>query len=97
MNHRCLFCANTTIIAFQDEKGFVQIGNLTSDGWQLKQLGPALEPAMGTGLALDFSVDGTRIHLYCQTSTLNMSEVVWDPEPSDGFSLSTIILPPVSC
>ena len=52
MYNQCDLCANTTIIAFQDENGFIQIGNLTSNRWTLGQMGAALDPGMGTGLAL---------------------------------------------
>lgn len=52
MYNQCRFCANTTIIAFQDINGFVQVGNLTSSGWSLSQLGNGMQPAVGTGLAL---------------------------------------------
>lgn len=65
--NQCSRCANTTIVAFQDENGFVQIGNLTSDGWMLTQLGSVLDPELGTGLALQpFYIPGSedRINLY---------------------------------
>ena len=71
--NQCKLCANTTIIAFQDENGFVQIGNLTSGGWTLTQLGPALRPEMGTGLALQpFYRNGLedQINLFHQQSNL---------------------------
>lgn len=50
--NQCQRCANTTLIAFQDVNGFVQIGNLTSSGWSITQLANDLAPAVGTGLAL---------------------------------------------
>ena len=81
--NQCPRCANTTIIAFQDENGFVQIGNLTSDGWSLTQLGPTLSPEPGMGLALQpFYRQGLedQINLYHQKSTgLNMSLSCWQP------------------
>ncbi len=43
MYNQCKMCANTTIIAFQDTNGFVQIGNRTSDGWASTQIGPTLD------------------------------------------------------
>lgn len=76
MYNQCRLCANTTIIAFQDKNGFIQIGNLTSGGWALTQLGPALDPGIGTGLALQpFYLNGSadQINLYHQRSDLNMS------------------------
>lgn len=82
MYNQCSRCANTTIIAFQDENGFVQIGNLTSGGWTLTQLGSALDPAIGTGLALQpFYLTGSedQINLYHQTSDLNLSLSSWNP------------------
>ncbi|MCJ1429656.1 hypothetical protein MMC29_007571 [Sticta canariensis] len=76
--HWCRFCANTTLIAFQDENGFVQIGNLTSRGWTFNQLGQALEPVIGTGLALQSFRGGEHsIDLYYQKSVLNMSLASW--------------------
>lgn len=80
MYNQCRLCANTTIIAFQDTNGFFQIGNLTSDGWTLEQLGPDLEPEIGTALALQpFYRSGSedRINLYYQKSNLNMSLAGW--------------------
>lgn len=80
MYNQCRLCANTTIIAFQDKNGFVQIGNLTSDGWILTQLGSALDPEIGTGLALQpFYRNGSKdqINLYHQKSNLNMSLASW--------------------
>ena len=85
MYSQCSRCANTTIIAFQDENGFVQIGNLTSAGWILTQLGSALDPAMGTGLALQpfyFSGREDQINVYHQKSNLNMTLACWSPAPN---------------
>ena len=76
MYHQCSLCPNTTIIAFQNENGFVQIGNLTSRGWALTQLGPANNPAIGTGLALQpfrWNEFPDQVNLYHQSSDLNMS------------------------
>lgn len=76
MYNQCTLCANTTLLAFQDENGFVQLGNFTSDGWILTQLSSRLDPAMGTGLALSpYYQKGLkdRINLYHQKSNLMMS------------------------
>jgi len=99
MYNHCNLCANTTIIAFQDENGFVQIGNLISSGWTLTQLGPALDPEMGTGLALQpFYLGGSedQINLYHQKSDLNMSLASWKPAFKNNGGLSIIPLP-ISC
>ncbi|MCJ1228038.1 hypothetical protein MMC12_004698 [Toensbergia leucococca] len=95
MHNQCTRCANTTIIAFQDENGLVQIGNLTSTGWTLTQLGSALDPEMGTGLALQpFYRNGSedQINLFHQKSNLNMSLASWKPAPYNngvaGWSLN---------
>ena len=99
MYNQCKLCANTTIIAFQDENGFVQIGNFTSDGWTLTQLGPALDPEMGTGLALQpFYLNGSedQINLYHQKSDLNMSLASWKPAFTNNGGLS-IIPHPIFC
>lgn len=91
MYNQCSRCANTTIIAFQDENGFVQIGNLTSGGWTLNQLGSALDPEMGTGLALQpFYINGSedQINLYHQTSDLNLSLASWNPPSNNHQGLS---------
>ena len=95
MYHWCLFCSNTTIIAFQDENGFLQIGNLTFSGWTLNQLGQALEPVMGTGLALHYSGARDQINLFYQKSSLNLAQASWNPVHQE--CLSTIIHSPVSC
>ena len=91
MYNQCSRCANTTIIAFQDENGFVQVGNLTSGGWTLTQLGSALDPEMGTGLALQpFYLNGSmdQINLYHQTSNLNLSLSSWNPPSKNSPGLS---------
>ena len=93
MYNQCSHCANTTIIAFQDQNGFVQIGNLTSDGWTLTQLGSALDPEMGTGLALQpFYLSGSadQINLYHQTTNLNMSLASWKPALITDGGLSIV-------
>ena len=94
--NQCSLCANTTIIAFQDENGFVQIGNLTSGGWTLTQLGSALDPEIGTGLALQpFYLSGLedQINLYYQKSNLNMSLASWTPASRNNGGTSDIPLP----
>ena len=76
MYNWCGLCANTTIIAFQDKNGFVQIGNYESGDWTLKQLGQDLQPQLGTGLALQpFYRRGLRdqVNLYYQKSNLNLA------------------------
>ena len=96
MYNQCKLCANTTIIAFQDENGFVQIGNSTSGGWTLTQLGPALDPEMGTGLALQpFYRNGLedQINLFHQKSDLNMSLASWKPAFINNGGLSIISHP----
>ena len=93
MYNQCGRCANTTIIAFQDENGFVQVGNLTSGGWTLTQLGSALDPEIGTGLALQpfyYSGSTDQINLYHQTSNLNMSLASWKPALNIGGGLSIV-------
>ena len=93
MYNQCKLCANTTIIAFQDENGFVQIGNLTSGGWTLTQLGPALSPEMGTGLALQpfyrYGLED-QINLFHQQSDLNMSLASWKPASRQWGGLSVV-------
>lgn len=82
MYNQCKLCANTTIIAFQDKNGFIQIGNLTTHGWVLTQLGPDLEPEMGTALALaPFYSKGEmdQLNLYYQKSYLVMNLASWKP------------------
>ena len=96
MYNQCNLCANTTIIAFQDENGFVQIGNLTSNGWTLRQLGAALDPEMGTGLALQpFYLSGLedQINLYHQKSDLNISLASWKPASKNNGGLFINPLP----
>ena len=95
MYNQCKMCANTTLIAFQDKNGFVQIGNLTSEGWALTQLGPALDPEMGTGLALQpFYRNGLadRINLYYQKSNLSMNLASWRLASANNGSLSIVPL-----
>ncbi|MCJ1467254.1 hypothetical protein MMC07_005878 [Pseudocyphellaria aurata] len=80
MFHWCSLCANATIITFQDESGFVQIGNFTSGNWTLRKLDQSLEPEMGTGLALAwFPSDALTetINLYYQRSNLSMALATW--------------------
>ena len=80
MYNQCGLCANTTIVAFQDVNGFVQVANLTAGGWTLTQVN--LDPLMGTGLALQpFYTSGLedRINLYHQKADLIMSLASWKP------------------
>ncbi|MCJ1429008.1 hypothetical protein MMC29_006921 [Sticta canariensis] len=100
MYHWCRLCANTTIIAFQDKNGFVQIGNHTSRGWTLNQLGQDLEPVMGTGLALQpFYRSGwlDQINLYHQKSLLNLSLASWNTvrQEVNGWSLNEQVYNPI--
>ncbi len=91
--NECTLCVNSTIIAYQDENGFVQIGNLTFDGWTLRQLGAALDPAMGTGLALQpfFRIEKTdQINLYHQKSNLSIALASW--KPAGLLTVSLLIL-----
>ena len=90
MYNQCSQCANTTIIAFQDKDGFIQVGNLTSGGWNLTQLGSTLNPVAGTGLALQpfYLVDSQdQINLFHQKSNLNMSLASWIPVYRNNLGL----------
>ena len=94
MYHQCEYCANVTIIAFQDENGRLKIGNLTSTGWTLTILdglygpsGPTPLPLPGTGLAFCPNyIPGLqdRIDLYYQTSWGNISLASWTPINSNA-------------
>ncbi|KAI9697603.1 MAG: hypothetical protein M1836_004553 [Candelina mexicana] len=80
--NQCNLCANTTVIAFQDENGHVQIGNLTTRGWIFTDLSRALDPVMGTGLALQpfyLSNSAFQINLYHQKSDLRLSLACYIP------------------
>src|SRR3954453_10252272 len=80
MYNQCRLCSNTTIIAFQDQNGIVQIGNLTSAGWTLTRL--ELTPHLPTGLALQpFYRSGMedQINLYYQNADLSMNLACWVP------------------
>ncbi|KAL9036679.1 MAG: hypothetical protein Q9214_006029, partial [Letrouitia sp. 1 TL-2023] len=94
MYNQCTLCANTTMIAFQDKNGFVQFGNLTAHGWTLTQLGVALDPKKGTGLALQpFYRPGAedQINIYYQKSYHNLSLACWKPvlpREKEGWSLN---------
>lgn len=82
MYNQCRLCTNIKIIAFQDENGFVQVGNFTSAGWTLSPLYSTLEPSMGTGLALlPFYVNDLEheVHLCYQKSNLSVSVAWWRP------------------
>ncbi|MCJ1466787.1 hypothetical protein MMC07_005407 [Pseudocyphellaria aurata] len=97
MYYWCSLCANTTIIAFQDENGFVQIGNFTSGGWTLHQLGQDLEPNIGTGLALQqFNHVMYGINLFYQNSGLNMSLATWDPTIKAGADNGWLFYPGIN-
>ncbi|MCJ1426443.1 hypothetical protein MMC29_004346 [Sticta canariensis] len=93
IHHWCRLCANNTIIAFQDENGFVQIGNFTSSGWTLNQLGQSLEPVIGTGLALQYTHPQNQINLFYQRSVLNLSQASWKPahQEVNSWSLNDIV------
>ena len=73
MYHQCRFCSNTTVIAFQDQNGTVQIGNRTA-GWTLTRL--EFNPQLPTVLALQSHfISGLKdqINLYHQIFDLNMA------------------------
>ena len=97
MYNQCSLCANTTIIAFQDDNGFVQVGNLTFGGWTLTQLGSELDSAIGRGLALQpFYLVGwvDQVNLYHQKSELNLSLASWKPSlVNDGVSIMPLPTP----
>lgn len=95
MYDQCSRCSNNTIIAFQDENGAVQIGNQTLEGWTKSQLGTALNPVVGTGLALQpFYRSGQQdqINLYHQKSSLNLSLASWHPA-SEAENIGQLIIP----
>jgi hypothetical protein len=99
MYNWCALCANTTLIAFQDENGLVQIGNFSaSGGWNLTQLDASLDPLPGTGLALHpFYRQGLedQINLFHQkSSTLDMALASWKPAAANGGGLLFILHPP---
>jgi len=78
MYNQCRLCANTTILAFQDENNLIQIGNLTSTGWTLTQL--AINQLENTGLALQpFYWAGfeDQLDLYYQRKDLKMAMASW--------------------
>ena len=82
-------CPNVIIVAFQDEEGYVQIRNSTPPKGTLTQIGPTLNPVMGTGLALQpFLRNGSldQINLYSQNLGLNMSLSIWN-STSNGLSI----------
>ncbi|MCJ1422269.1 hypothetical protein MMC29_000149 [Sticta canariensis] len=102
MYNWCSRCANTTIIAFQDENGYVQTGNLTSSGWTQKQVGENFKPVLGTALALvPFYISGwaDRINLYHQMPNLSMAMARWRPKVSNqigtGWVTNAEILDPI--
>ena len=85
MYNQCRFCANTTILAYQDANNFIQIANRTKSGWQTTQLlinqientGLALQPYYWAGLE-------DQIDLYYQRKDLRMAMASWKP-----FSLTS--------
>ncbi|KAL9624163.1 MAG: hypothetical protein Q9160_001685 [Pyrenula sp. 1 TL-2023] len=92
MYNWCELCANTTIIAFQDENGAVKIGNFSSSAanngsnstsWTVTQLQQELDPTSGTALSLQPFYRGgmeDQINLYHQKSTgLEMALTCWRP------------------
>ncbi|MCJ1470234.1 hypothetical protein MMC07_008879 [Pseudocyphellaria aurata] len=93
----CSDCANSTMVAFQDEHGFVRIVNYTSGAWILRQSDQSLEPHMGTGLALvDSHPYGYPsihfINLYYQNKALNVAVTQWD---GDRWSLNSHLYGPI--
>ena len=95
MYDQCSRCSNNTLIAFQDENGAVQVGNHTLKGWTKSQLGAALDPVVGTGLALQpFHRMGQQdqINLYHQKSGLNLSLASWNP-PSEVDNRGQLMMP----
>lgn len=80
MYNQCHDCANTTILAYQDVNGFVQVANKSSSGWTSKQL--RLDAYTGTGLALQpFYLPELQdqINLYYQSIALNITLATLDP------------------
>ena len=84
----CSACTNTTVIAFQDQEGAIQIGNKTAGGWKIAPLGADAQPLPGTGIALAVTGDN-RLNLYYQKTTLNMALAVWNA-PNGNTGMSTI-------
>ena len=87
MYNQCELCANTTIIAFQNANGYIQIGNFTLNGWVTTQLGSTLNPYVGTGLALQpFYKNGTadQINLFFQNQQHNLTLVSFNSAPLPG-------------
>lgn len=83
MYNQCLLCANTTLVAYQDINGFVEVANFTSSGWHLTQL--SVDATLGTGLAMQpFYRPGEadQINLYYQTSTSEINLASWHPNLS---------------
>jgi hypothetical protein len=77
---QCESCGNTPLFAFQDDNGFVQIGNYSrSGGWTLTQLGSENDPLPGTALAMRPNYraglrDQIDLH-YQRTSNLDLTQV----------------------
>lgn len=76
MYYQCAVCTNTTIIAYQDDNGFVQIVNKTSTDWISTQIN--LNPINNTGLALQLFPQAN-VNLYYQESNLSLSSAWWIP------------------
>jgi hypothetical protein len=81
MYDECDLCGNTPLVAFQDQNGFVQIGNYSanSNGWSLTGLGPENDPLPGTALAMRPNYraglrDQIDLH-YQRTSDLDLTQV----------------------
>ncbi|MCJ1463707.1 hypothetical protein MMC07_002316 [Pseudocyphellaria aurata] len=97
----CRLCANTTIIAFQDERGFLRIGNYTSGGWTLRQpADQSFNPEMGTGLALQQSPINDvmySINLFYQNSESgpNMALASWSPNFQAGADNGWLFYPSI--
>lgn len=81
--NQCRHCANTTILAYQDANGYVQVANKSLSGWTVRQLG--LDAYNGTGLALQpfYRSDlQDQINLYYQSAELNITLASLDPRPN---------------
>lgn len=97
---QCARCTNTTIIAYQDINGFVQIGNRTSAGWIFTQID--LNPIQNTGLALhpgNLGGVSDQINFYFQKSYMNLSQACWLPGLDDntGINYESALQNPCNC
>lgn len=83
--NQCASCENSTIIAYQDINGFVQIGVQTSARWRVKHFN--LHSIVNTGLALKTNQDSESsavgAFLVYQRSDLNISAVWWRTTDED--------------